>query len=80
MKTSAFLPGRRSVREEEKGGREPNFRIQGKMKEENPICHPENKSPDRKIWYKFLTAISVLEVQLIMNQNTEALRRLFLLK
>lgn len=47
LKTPGFLPGIRSVREE-KGGREPNLRIQGKMKEENPICHPENKSPDWK--------------------------------
>lgn len=47
---------------------------------ENPICYPENKNPDQKIWYNFLTAICMPRIQLKMNEKVQALKRLLLLK
>lgn len=46
---------------------------------ENPICYPENKNPDQKIWYNFLTAICMPRIQLKMNEKVQALKRLLLL-
>lgn len=48
---------------------EQNLEIQGKTKDENPICHPEYIRRDWKFWYKFLTAVYTFRAQVIINQK-----------